>query len=212
MKKSKVLVMTLCAVLLVATTVLGTMAYLTSEASVVNTFTVGKVEITLDEKDVDNDNNTADNVTVNGVVRDKANTYHLIPGKTYTKDPTIHVDADSEDCYLFVKVENGIAAIEDATTVADQMTAKGWIAVDGVDNVYVYTNGQTDPVSVTAGGDVTVFESFKVKGAVTNAEIAAYSGKEITVTAYAVQKDGFETFAAKDIWTATFGAPATPDP
>ena len=52
MKKSKVLVMTLCAVLLVATTVLGTLAYLTDRESVTNTFTVGQVDITVDEADV----------------------------------------------------------------------------------------------------------------------------------------------------------------
>ena len=89
MKKSKVLVMTLCAVLLVATTVLGTMAYLTSEASVVNTFTVGKVEITLDEAKVN-----PDGTPVTPAARtDAGNVYHLIPGKTYPKDPIIHVDA-----------------------------------------------------------------------------------------------------------------------
>lgn len=41
--KSKALLLTLCAVLLVAASVLGTMAYLTSSAEVKNTFTVGKV-------------------------------------------------------------------------------------------------------------------------------------------------------------------------
>ena len=54
--KSKALLLTLCAVLLVAASVLGTMAYLTSTAKVENTFTIGKVEITLDETDVTNPN------------------------------------------------------------------------------------------------------------------------------------------------------------
>lgn len=208
MKKSKVLALTLCAALLVATTVLGTMAYLTSQAEVVNTFAVGQVKITLDEAKVE-----TDGTPVAGADRVTENVYHLIPGRTYTKDPTIHVDAASEDCYLFVKVENGIAAIEDATTVANQMTANDWIAVTGVDNVYVYTDGQTTaPLAASADDDVVVFENFKVKGTVTNTEIAPYSGKTITVTAYAVQKDGFETTAAADIWAATFGSPATPNP
>jgi len=51
--KSKALLLALCAVLLVAASVLGTMAYLTSRAEVTNTFTVGSVSITLDEAPVD---------------------------------------------------------------------------------------------------------------------------------------------------------------
>lgn len=207
MKKSKVLVMTLCAVLLVATTVLGTMAYLTSEASVVNTFTVGKVEITLDEAKVN-----PDGTPVTPAARtDAGNVYHLIPGKTYPKDPIIHVDAASEDCYLFVKVENGIADYEVAAasgTIAQQITspANGWTALTGVDNVYYqnYTKNQADK-------DFEVFAEFKVDGNANNVtgwDTIATNAK-ITVTGYAVQKEGFDTAAAA--WTATFGA-ATPNP
>lgn len=47
--KSKALLLTLCAVLLVTASVLGTMAFLTSNDEVVNTFSVGSVAIKLDE-------------------------------------------------------------------------------------------------------------------------------------------------------------------
>lgn len=92
--KSKALLLTLCAVLLVAASVLGTMAYLTSTDTVTNTFTVGKVEITLDETDVTNPNGP----------RVKANSYKLMPGTTYTKDPTVTVKAGSEESYVRMKV------------------------------------------------------------------------------------------------------------
>ena len=92
--KSKALLLTLCAVLLVAASVLGTMAYLTSTDTVTNTFTVGKVEITLDETDVTNPNGP----------RVKANSYKLMPGTTYTKDPTVTVLKGSEDSYVRMKV------------------------------------------------------------------------------------------------------------
>ena len=55
MKKSmlrKVLLLACSAVLLVCLSVGATLAYLTSNDTVVNTFTVGKVAITLDETDV----------------------------------------------------------------------------------------------------------------------------------------------------------------
>lgn len=92
--KSKALLLTLCAVLLVAASVLGTMAYLTSTDTVTNTFTIGKVEITLDETDVTNPNGP----------RVKANSYKLMPGTTYTKDPTVTVKAGSEESYVRMKV------------------------------------------------------------------------------------------------------------
>ena len=97
--KSKALLLTLCAVLLIAASVLGTMAYLTSSAEVKNTFTVGKVEIKLDEAKV-----TADGIPVEGADRVTANSYKLMPGTTYTKDPTVTVLKGSEDSYVRMKV------------------------------------------------------------------------------------------------------------
>lgn len=97
--KSKALLLTLCAVLLVAASVLGTMAYLTSTAKVENTFTIGKVEIKLDEAKV-----TADGMPVEGAARVTENSYKLMPGTTYTKDPTVTVLKGSEDSYVRMKV------------------------------------------------------------------------------------------------------------
>lgn len=97
--KSKALLLTLCAVLLIAASVLGTMAYLTSTDTVTNTFTVGKVEIKLDEAKV-----TADGIPVEGAARVTENSYKLMPGTTYTKDPTVTVKAGSEESYVRMKV------------------------------------------------------------------------------------------------------------
>ncbi len=197
MKNSKlrrVLMLAVCAVMLVCLSVGATLAYLTSQDSVTNTFTVGKVAITLDETDVD----------VYGVKdgenRVKANTYKLIPGHSYIKDPTIHVAADSENCWLFVKVENGISGIEADTTIAAQLTANGWTAIAEGSNVYYHAIVESSK-SVT---DVPVFETFKIAG---DADVAQYEGETVTITAYAVQADGFATAAAA--WDATFGASTT---
>lgn len=193
-KTKKALLLSLCAVMLVTASVLGTMAYLTSTDEVVNTFTVGNVAITLDETDVDNS-------TPGENDRDQANEYKLMPGKEYVKDPIVHVDADSEDCYLFVKVANEIADIEDTKTVLEQMGEHGWVAVDGAEGVYVYT--QNDVLAVVKGDtDVTVFDTFKVSGNVDNDTLASYTGKKIGVTAYAIQADGFDGKTASEIWTA----------
>ena len=88
-----------CALLLVAAGVFGTLAYLTGTDTVNNTFTVGNVKITLDEAKV-----TTDGTPVEGADRVKANEYHLLPGHTYTKDPTVTVEEGSDLSYVRMKV------------------------------------------------------------------------------------------------------------
>ena len=195
-KKTKALMLVLCAVLLVTASVLGTMAYLTSTDKVVNTFTVGKVAITLDEAKVN-----ADGTAVTPAERVKENAYHLLPGHGYTKDPTVHVQANSEDSFIFVKVENGIANYEAGTTIAAQIAANGWTALDGVENVYYKT--YTKSAEIT---NLPVFGHFTIAD---NANAADgwnnFSAEtNVTVTAYAVQQDGFASAAAA--WGETFGA------
>lgn len=199
--KNKALLLALCAVSLVTASVFGTMAYLTDSKTVNNTFTVGSVAITMDETDVNDDGTPVVNAG-----RVQENTYKLLPGHEYTKDPQIHVDPTSEDCYLFVKVENGIAAIEAAdATVESQMTENGWVAVTGHDGVYVYVGtaaGASDPLAVSAKDDIDVFDEIKIDGSVDKTKLDQCKNANITVTAYAVQKDGFEGKSAAEIWTA----------
>ena len=205
MKKTmkKILALGSGAALLVTASVMGTMAYLTSTSDAVeNTFTIGQVAITLDEADVKPDGTREDTTT-----RVIANTYHLLPGHEYVKDPIVHVNAISEDCYVFVKVENGISAYEaatdaDYTQIATQITNNGWTKLDEVANVYymTYTKNQDDK-------DLEVFDEFKISG--TADAVAGWANikpetTKINVNAYAVQKDGFTT--AKAAWDATFGA------
>ena len=98
-KTSKALLLTICAVLLVAASVMGTVAYLTSTDKVQNTFTVGKVAIKLDEAKVG-----TDGTPVEGADRVKENGYKLLPGHAYTKDPTVTVLKDSVESYVRMKV------------------------------------------------------------------------------------------------------------
>lgn len=183
--KTKALVLSLCAVLLVAVSVFTTIAFLKSSDSVNNTFTVGKVAITLDEAKVDGYGNTIEEAD-----RVKANTYKLIPGHEYTKDPIVHFAADSEASYLFVKIENGLADIEADTKIADQIEANDWTALNGVNGVYYMTVSANN---TSAAIDYPVFESFKLTD---DAVVSNYANAEINVTAYAIQADGFTTAAA----------------
>lgn len=200
-KAKKIVALLLCAVLLIGASVAGTLAFLTSKATVTNSFTVGKVVLGedgkagLDEAKVDEYG-----VAVTPAARVTENTYKLIPGHTYTKDPTVHVGANSEACWLFVKVENGIANIEAATAtgedpytkIAEQVTTNGWTLVDGETNIYYKEAAKTGDT----GADYIVFSNFRLA---TNADVSSYASAKITVTAYAIQKDGLTVAEA---WTA----------
>ena len=212
-KIMKSLAVVMCAVLLVAGSIAGTMAYLTSEATVTNTFTAGKVAITMDELVVD-EYGVASDGTTRVANTAPAKSYKLIPGRTYVKDPIIHVASGSEECYLFVKIENGIKDIEAATdqekgtkTIADQLSANGWSSLNGVDDVYVYT--KTPTVNATNAAqdiDIPVFESFTINPEKNSTAIAEHASAQIVVTAYAIQADGFNN-DAKSAWNASgFGA------
>lgn len=193
--KRKALLLTFCAVLLVVASVLGTIAYLTANDKVTNTFTVGQVAINLDEAKVN-----PDGTPVPDANRVKENSYKLLPGHEYTKDPTVHVNAVSEDSWIFVKVENGIAAYEanatkDYKQIADQITANGWTALEGVANVYYKSYAQS-----ATGTDFVVFENFKVSDIANTVDGWANITEKVIVNAYAIQADGFTT--AEEAWAA----------
>lgn len=183
--KKKVFVTVLCAAALVVASVLGTMAFLTSTDQVTNTFTVGKVAITLDESPVN------DAGVVQEGNRVKENTYKLIPGHEYTKDPIVHVDADSENSWIFIKVENQLGDIEAEKLIATQITENGWTEL--TDGSGIYYKEYVPGITAT---DLNVFEKFKLTD---NADVSTYAGKTIKVFAYAIQKDGFTTPEAA--WT-----------
>lgn len=162
MKKARnVLLLLLCAALLVGATVMGTLAYLKSTTeTITNTFTVGNVTITLAET--------------------TGTEYHLVPGNTIKKDPTITVGATSEDCYLFVKVENELTGAGTITW------AEGWTQV-GTSDVWQYKE------AVEAGAVVPVFTNFVVDKTLDNTALAAYADKTIKVTGYAIQSANLNT-------------------
>ncbi len=190
-KNKKTLIITACAFLLVAVSVVGTLAYFSAKDSVTNTFTVGKIALTLDETKVDDGG-----VPVNPTERVKTNVYKLSPSHVYTKDPIVHVDSDSEDSWIFIKVTNGIASVEDsANTIDSQILGNNWTALSGKSGVYYqeYTKGQADK-------ELETFSQFKIANSATAADLGPLSESNLSVFAYAIQKDNLMT--AEDAWTA----------
>ena len=189
-KTTKALALVLCAMLLVVGSVMGTLAYLTSQDDVTNTFTVGNVTITMDEADVDAYGvklykvDAEGNTTSELADRVDSNEYKLIPGHTYVKDPTIHVGENSESCWLFVKIENGLVS----NGTINWPSESKWVNVEG--DFWAYTE------AVDADADVVVFNSFTFA----NVDPNSYGNAVIKVTAHAIQKDSFSDYTAA--WTA----------
>lgn len=177
-KRKNALFLSLSAVLLVALTVVGTLAFLQSTAGpVTNTFTAGKVAITLDEAPV----NTY-GVKEDGERR-QANAYTLIPGHSYTKDPVVHVEVGSEPSWVYVKVENGLEDQLAEKTIAEQMSAKGWKRVEGYSDLWKY---KTEVDARDKAEDLIVFETFKLKDDV---KVTDYEDASIVIKAFAIQAD-----------------------
>ena len=156
----------------------ATLSHLTNpEPKPTNTFTIGNVSITLDEAKVDPYGNyvtDASNRTLN-------NTYKLTPGTTYIKDPTIHISADSDDAWLFVKIENQLSDI------IEPLQLNGWQLVNGYHDFYTYTGIGTRPITVAGGNDIVVFESFTVRS---DASLSQLQGRSILVEAVGIQTQG----------------------
>ncbi len=125
--KKKILALCLCVALAVVAVGGATLAYFTDTKSAKNTFTVGNVKIALDEAKVDKAG-----TPVPSANRVQENAYHLVPGHTYTKDPTVTVLKDSEESYVRMKVTfnnaDAIIALCTDPEYADETT--------GVENAY----------------------------------------------------------------------------
>lgn len=190
-RRNRRIALTLCVMFVVlAASIGGTVAWLTDKTGTIeNTFTAGDIDITLTETGTDN--------------VDKKN-YTFVPGDTLSKDPKVTVEAGSEACWLFVKVEEG-------NNFSDFMSyniADGWTKGDGTNipaNVYYR---EVDAATGTAGVSYYVLKGntenpngfVTVKDSVTKELIAnknaAINKPTLTFTAYAVQKANVDTVEA----------------
>lgn len=215
--KKKALVITLSAALLVAVSILGTVAYLTSQDTVVNTFTVGKVDIDLDEADVDEYG-----VEIPSADRVKGNEYKLVPGHTYVKDPTVTVMKGSEESYIRMLVTiNNLTDIKAifGSDFLPQNYVEGWdnsvwvpaglVEDASADTVTYEFRYYTTVDAREVAENVTLpalFTKFTLPGEVDTEGLAKLSGEDgkdtlqITVVGHAIQKDTFED--ANEAWAA----------
>lgn len=199
-KGYKVLALVLAVVLVLGAVIGTTVAWLiTNTTPVVNTFTYGDINITLEETDtgLDEDNDK------------KTNQYQMVLGKEIDKDPKVTVLKNSEDCWLFVKLEKS-SNFDEFMTYA---IADGWTELDATkypgiyyrevamsDNDAEFTVLKDNKVTVKT--DVTK-DMFNKLDADANNKIYP----QLKVTAYAVQKAGVDTPAAA--WELVIGQTST---
>lgn len=178
--KKKGLALVLALTLLVVGVVAGTLAWLTAQtAPVVNTFTYGDINIDLTETN---------------------ETYKMVPGYDIHKDPKAKVLAGSEECFLFVKLDEST----NFDTYLKYDIADDWTALTDVNGVYyreVKTAEMDKDYSVLKGDKVTV------KDTVTKEQMNALDNgtaakPTLTITAYASQlyKNATTEFPVAEAW------------
>ena len=179
-------------VLAIGCTAGGTVAWLVSKpAAIVNTFTIGNINATLTET---------------------KRAYNIVPGVDIAKDPVATVEANSEDCYLFVQLTEknwpAFTEADNTTRKVEYKIAQGWTELE--DGVYyrVVTKSDTEDQSypVLKDNKVTVSNTLtKEEANAIGLAIKTTGAPELTVAVYAVQKAGIDT-PAKAWATATANA------
>lgn len=190
----KILITIVATVLVCACVVGGTVAWLKVATNpVVNTFTIGNINITLTETAPDTDDNGTDEYD-----------FKMVPGETLTKDPKVTVKAGSEACWVFIKLDTA----NNPNTYLDYSIDSAWTELTTgvwyVKQSAIATGGNDVELNVLENKQVTV------KSTITKANIDALGTNKpsLTFTAYAIQQVGFDTAAAA--WAEAQSATVTP--
>lgn len=207
--RMKTLILSLCLVLVVMTAAAGTIAYLTDTSEVVNTFTIGNIDMDVNESAVDENGQLMDGEPTTG------NNYHLIPGKTYSKDPYVTIMAGSDECYVRM-----IVKITDAADVLSimgedflpQTCVNGWdntvwipAGMEVVENEIVCEFRYYTTVDASSSLQEHIvleplFTELVVPGSLTGEQLAMLTDMQIKVVGHAIQAATFENDEAA--WAA----------
>lgn len=138
--KKKSVVLALAGTMLFGVAAGGTLAWLTANTQqVTNTFTVGNINIDLYEHKRNADG------TLTGTEIKGLNDYIVLPGTSELKDPTVEVQKNSEDCYVFLQVKevnNTVKDNEDAFQyVTFTIDTAVWKPLKNANDDHVEVNG-----------------------------------------------------------------------
>lgn len=222
--KKRILTVALVVALL-ATCFGGTLAYLKDSEAQTNTFTTGNVLISLDEAKVEKDEATGNLVAKKDAEGEVERTtadqeYKLFPAMTVTKDPTITVDAESENAWVAAKVTISGAALYDlipmdgsadlininavasggllaqSTTYGDYnclavFQNEGYAVYQVAEGYNTWTLYIFMKTEQAAKAEIVLFDTLTIPAGWDNKEMALVNGMNIDVEAFAVQTNGF---------------------
>lgn len=208
-KSQKFMITSLLLAVIAMLTVAPTLSWLSSTSEpVVNTFAGGAIAVKLDEALVGTDGKALEGEDAQRVT---GNSYKYVAGAVLDKDPTPTVLKGSEECYVFLCVENQLS---DKFTM-DYDTAS-WLKVAEAENktVYIY---KAKVNALESSEDVVlapVFNTVTVSTELTSEDIAALGERTLSVTAFAVQTASLTSNAAIDLAVQQFlpGSAATEYP
>lgn len=218
--KKRTVVLLASAMMILGVGIGGSLAWLLDETeTVTNTFTTSDINIKLDEAPLkENDPFSLDH-TVERV--DHVDDYKMVPGMVLPKDPTVTVIGGSEDCWLFIEVEENIKFKEGAKSypfeeyILYDIDQANWEPLDGEENVYycyamdVNSNRQIKVLGYTDDENKEFHPNkILVDEDVTKEMMEALDGSPtLTFTAYAAQywKSNDEPFTVGEAWKLAKG-------
>lgn len=155
-----------------------TLAWLSATTKpVVNYFSGGAIAIILDEAPVDEEGKAT------GGDRVQENHYKYMAGAVLDKDPTVTVLADSEECYVYVCVDNELPS----TLFSIDINTTAWTLVSTSGSMAVYRYATSVASSTVDQALTPVFTTVTVSDSLTSEDIADLGTKTLTVTAFAIQ-------------------------
>ncbi len=189
MKKRKTIIAAV--VLLLVLLIGGAIAYFTDTDDATNVFTIGNIQISLDES------NWVD-----------ANGQNVMPGDVIAKDPTITNDSAANGAYVFMKVEAPCSeddpAIElftlNGVSSAWYLMTPGTCTSGKITKVYAYGTS-TAMTELTAGTTTPALFSGVTVNTAIDGTTTLPSSLNVNVYAYGIQSQGLASSAPSAVWS-----------
>ena len=184
LNKKKSIILIFSCILLLTVIVSGTIAWLKSESnSLVSKFSYGNIKIFITEEDVNDEN---------------VKNFEIIPGAKIKKNTTVTVEENSEDCWLFIEIEQS----DNFNNFMNYSIEDGWKKLEEYENIYyrevdkknekqIYTVFKDDIINVNSDITRELFNS-----------LTDDNYPMISILAYGIQRnskiDAIDT--AEDAW------------
>ena len=208
-QKTKIILLCVLAVAMILVSIGGTLAYITSQDTTVNTFTVGRITLTLDEAAVDDYGQA---IAGADRVKNRVDPIRLIPSQRIDKDPTVTVEKGSEPAYvrMILTIHNEPVVSEivnnarhnlggDYANLLYNWSNNEWVyedfTVDSTSKTISFEFRYVDVVDARNGEKklTALFEGLNLPATLTSEELEELDAGDfqVDVVAHAIQAAGF---------------------